>query len=157
MNELIKLLFSNIYVIVVIVGVIMAIVRRTSRGTSGNRMPSFGGKPDPQNTEMRNRQPAQKPLIRTLPAAEQQVTAVRTQTPSDRSEYEENDFLTHLVEEQTSASKKSKQSVSNPGFDSRVRVKRQEAFYMPKGDDLRKAVILAEVLGPPRAKRPFHK
>ncbi len=150
MNELIKLLFSNIYVVIIIIGVIMTIIKKTKNGASSNRMPSFGGKPEPQSPAAQHERPSQRLPVRPRPLTDQPLIIAA----SNRSEYEEDDFLTRMNEDQMAAQRK--QAVPKPAT-SDNRVKRETAFRMPQGDDLRKAVILAEVLGPPRAKKPFRK
>jgi hypothetical protein len=152
MNELIKLLFSNIYVVIIIIGVIMTIIKKTKNGASSNRMPSFGGKPEPQSPANQHQQTSQRLPVRPRPVSDQLLN----NAASKHSEYEEDDFLTHLNEDQRTVQRK--QAVPKPAAsDNRTEVKREAAFRMPQGEDLRKAVILAEVLGPPRAKKAFRK
>lgn len=173
MKELIQFLFSNIYVVIVVVGFLFTMINKT-RGKQNptNRMPSFGG-------EQTRRQPAQPPAETRAPQPERRqeqrsVTQVPAAAPAPAPLYttqmkprgdmipsqpEEQDRMQRTLHAERSAAVQSGRPSTLPAARQPETQPQQRsvqggtAFQTPQGEELRRAFVMAEVLGPPRAKR----
>ncbi|BBH21281.1 hypothetical protein Back11_26260 [Paenibacillus baekrokdamisoli] len=157
MNELFKLLFSNIFIVIAIIGFIISVIRKAQKGSSTTQMPSFGGRPTP-NASSSPQYPAEqrseeRPIER--PVMTYSSAQTNMESSSSRSEYVEPEYLKELNAKKALAEREQKQHTAHSASNTQER--RSESFRMAQGNELRRAVILAEVLGPPRAKQPFRR
>ncbi|MBO7743821.1 hypothetical protein I8J29_06415 [Paenibacillus sp. MWE-103] len=186
MEELLKLLFSNIYVVIIIAGILLSLLNkaRGKQNPGGNRMPPFGGGPAgrPQARPQADR-PAQpqRPHARPVPQQAQPdtgrpfVAPPETSGPLGGSVYtshlkpsggtasEENvgaeltgeTLLGRALEAERAAEARPKPSAGSPLPASARPQPDGATFRAPRGQDLRQAFVMSEVLGPPRSKRPL--
>ncbi|SDW88381.1 hypothetical protein [Paenibacillus sp. CF384] len=165
MNELIKLLVSNIYVVIVLVGFLLTLVNKMRTNKPGNpapnRMPTFGGEPplrrpgappiDARPVQPQRQAVQQRPVERT-PEPQQGVYKSKFNAPGEEgvsSEYADTDLL------RTVQPVRGNDRAPLPKAAHIEQTKQADAFRVPQGDELRRAFILAEVLGEPRSKRPL--
>lgn len=193
MEELLKLVFSNIYIVIIIVGFLFSVLRKAGgKGNQPNRMPTFGGGPSDRSQQRQEARQSQPPLSpETIPAQPQRAQSRTVQSaqprPIARSETGRTASETFGGSMYTSA----QQSVTGEGRSSDLRetsvlakaleaqkleslqpqsattskakaaaattASRGDSFHMPQGKDLRRAFVMAEVLGPPKSKRPNHR
>ncbi|TCN01573.1 hypothetical protein EV294_1011030 [Paenibacillus sp. BK033] len=162
--KIISFLLENIYWVIVVGGVLFSIFGRSGAKKRTNRMPSFGGSNEREPHRPVNRQDpvweeddeeeyqSQKPVSagsslqgegggtgeggrsQTLERAVQAVPSRPAEPPRAR--------LAATAKPQTAVA---------------PAVASQSEIANPKADELRKAVVWAEILGPPRSKRPFGK
>ncbi|CAM3116242.1 hypothetical protein PALU110988_02285 [Paenibacillus lupini] len=153
--NIISFLLENIYWVIVVGGVLYSMFGRNRSKARTNRMPSFGGGNDP-NRESRQEthweeeeaesveparpiaarppsEPSQPEVIASYERSSQ-APARRPEPPRARMAYARPDFIAPLPESPKEA-----------------------ATLSPKVEEMRKAVVWAEILGPPRSKRPFGK
>ncbi|MFC4808230.1 hypothetical protein [Paenibacillus sp. GCM10023250] len=189
MEELLKLLFSNIYVVIIIAGIVLSLLNkaRGKQGSGSNRMPPFGGgsagrplpRPlagrPPQRPEARSAQqqamPRQEGGEPASAAAPPPETAgplggsvyTSRMNPSGASVSEESvsaeltggTLLARALEAERASGAFPKPSESAPVPASARPQTGSAAFRAPRGQDLRQAFVMSEVLGPPRSKRPL--
>ncbi|RAP76709.1 hypothetical protein [Paenibacillus montanisoli] len=140
---------------------------RNKAGDSNNRMPSFGGEPPlkrPMQRPLANvppqppkRRPAEyRPVEEPVQAPRPAVYHTHYNTSSEEGiskEYEQPDLLQRTIEGEAV---KSKAAAASPVRPAKTQIT-GNAFRMAKGEDLRRAFIMSEVLGAPRSKRPLRK
>ncbi|SFS86077.1 hypothetical protein [Paenibacillus sp. BC26] len=169
MNELIKLLVSNIYVVIVLIGFLLTLLNkmRSKPGNPSNptnRMPSFGGEPpirrpgappiDARPEQPQRRQVQQRP-VELPPEPRQGVYKSKFDSTGEEgvsAEYADTDLLRRTV-----PPVRGNDRAPLPKAAHLEQPKQAESFRVPQGDELRRAFILAEVLGEPRSKRPLRK
>lgn len=156
--NLISFLLDNIYWVIVVGGVLYSMFGRNRAKGPTNRMPSFGGGNEPNREARREsnwgeeQEERVEPVRPVRPAAEQppyepsqpdviasyerspQAPARRPEPPRARMAYTRPDVIAPIPESPKKA-----------------------ATLSPKVEEMRKAVVWAEILGPPRSKRPFGK
>ncbi|QHW30436.1 hypothetical protein GZH47_05955 [Paenibacillus rhizovicinus] len=180
MEELLKLLFSNFYIVVIIVGFLLTMLNkaRGKQNPGQNRMPTFGGgtADRPQASRLDQRQP-QPERPQHIPAGQpqrpsQRDNAQRRQTaPAQSGVYQSQreltsgegesmempvaGTLTRALEAQRLEESKPKAPAGSLSGKAAPSGTDTDPFRMPQGDQLRQAFIMAEVLGPPRSKRPL--
>ncbi|WP_308638856.1 hypothetical protein [Paenibacillus silvisoli] len=141
-------------------------------GNPNNRMPSFGGEPPlkrPMARPLENvpaqpvqRKPAQhRPVERPEPAPQPAVYKSQLSSSSDEGisyEYNEPDLLQRTIDaEAPLKARTSAAATAGAARTARQTPSASDAFRVPQGEDLRRAFVMAEVLGPPRSKRPLRK
>ncbi|QHT60291.1 hypothetical protein GXP70_10305 [Paenibacillus lycopersici] len=180
MEDLLKLLFSNIYIVVIVIGFLLSVLNkaRGKQRQGSNGMPTFGGGPNGrQQARPPEERPAQPERRRAAPQAQPQrdaVPAPATAGPMGGSVYTSpmtrdggrqlRDADPSLLERTLEAEKLASDKL-NPGAGTRPASAVSKAgpasqpqgasFRAPQGRELRQAFIMAEVLGPPRSKRPL--
>ncbi|REE93047.1 hypothetical protein A8990_102133 [Paenibacillus taihuensis] len=176
MKDFIQLLFSNIYVVIIVIGFLFTMINK-ARGKQNptNRMPSFGGEPTKrqpahQPAETRMEQPVRRPEQRmTTPApapapvpAPMYTTQMkpRGEMIPSQSLVDETDELQRTFEAERSSAPRSSRSAIGAGAARQTEAQSPQraqqasaAFRTPQGEELRRAFVMAEVLGPPRSKR----
>lgn len=178
MEELIRFIVHNLFFVVVIAGFVISFLSKARKGGSGTgRMPDFGGSPVFPKTQRMPASPA-RPARSGGPAADTpQTDAARASTvyrtreataaPASRGEsrpagaelnaaspYEVPSGSTREDEKRHTAL----QGQAPKGSRGELSGGRAGGpFRMPEGGELQRAFVLSEVLGPPRAKRPFRK
>ncbi|QYR20140.1 hypothetical protein KZ483_20080 [Paenibacillus sp. sptzw28] len=160
MNELIQFILKNFFVVIVIVGFIVSLLNKARKGsTPNNRMPDFGGGPlipQAQRQKPLEQRPANRPAAQ--PAA---ASTVRPATLSQSSyrgmSSEEGESMEYPPSSQIPAEERAPTLRRNltPEHSSVPTVSQDPAPFRLPVDELRRAVVLAEVLGPPRSKRPL--
>lgn len=162
--NLISFLFEHIYWVVIIGGVLFSMFGRSGAKKRTNRMPSFGGSSEREPHRPANRQdPAweeddeeeyqpQKPVMASSPLQGEKGglgEGSRSQT-LERAVQAAPSRPPEPPRARLAAANKP-QAAAAPAATS------QTEMANPKADELRKAVVWAEILGPPRSKRPFGK
>jgi hypothetical protein len=138
MERIIEFLMSNIVIVIIVVGFLLSVFRKKGNGGPPGRMPDFGGGPKPIP-----RSPRQAPT-------EDAEGSRNDRTPNDRTV---SPFGPPVNSEMSTQRRPLVLSPPARVEPNRVQVNKLEAT----ADDLRKAVMWAEILGPPRAKRPFRR
>ncbi|NBD22857.1 hypothetical protein [Paenibacillus glycinis] len=180
MEELLKLLFSNIYIVIIVVGFLLTLLNkaRGKQNPGGNKMPPFGGggttgRPAARPLSERPAQPERPRQRDTGLPAQPRPAESRMQSPAAEAESPLRGSL-YAPEEPASG-----EGVSSEFMESRLPGRTMEAavpqskgrmiaapspssggsdsFRVPQGNELRQAFIMAEVLGPPRSKRPLNR
>ncbi|MCM3627274.1 hypothetical protein M3194_07845 [Paenibacillus glycanilyticus] len=160
--KLISFLLENIYWVIVIGGVLFSMFGRSGSKRRSNRMPSFGGGNDPHKPGNR-----QDPAWEEEDEEEYQPQKPVMTSSSSQGEGMGSDegtgsqALERAVQAATGrpsepprarlGAAKPKPQAAVPSVESRTEI------TTPKADELRKAIVWAEILGPPRSKRPFGK
>lgn len=166
---IIAFLLDNIWLVVIVLFVVSRMLAKGGAGKQGQgpRMPSFGGGDEPAGPAQPMHQPAERAERREAPASMHRGGGrpdSAAGTPFDdrrgaqqsmplRSE-RERPKRTHAPEAayradaKTAAQGASRKPASGPNAAAAAALSKE---------DIRKAVLWAEVLGPPRAKRPFRR
>ncbi|AZN40472.1 hypothetical protein [Paenibacillus albus] len=181
MKSLIELLFSNIYIVVIFVGFVLTMINK-ARGKQNptNRMPSFGGEQarrqqqegapvevrekNAQQSERRQEQSARPAQLRPMspPAAVDTPAGVyktqmkpRGEMIPSQPETEPGTLQRALAAERPAAETGGRQAGAKRQQEAQLPQRTQggTAFRTPQGEELRRAFVMAEVLGPPRSKR----
>lgn len=181
--KLISFLIENIYVVVVVLGILYTIFFRTSpiEKRPPNRMPDFGGgsplgipkrtarqqqgpvtgpvaRPDgpsrsaggqPEDVPKREHTPTERPQRENFPASE------GTSFERPQSETYAASPRTYVAPDRGGAGFTGFEEPSTSG-DNGSRLTGANALS-PARDELARAIVWAEVLGPPRAKKPFRR
>jgi hypothetical protein len=177
--KIISFLLENIYWVIVVGGVLFSMFGRSGAKRRTNRMPSFGGGNEPnrpagrQNPEWEAEDeeldypgayPAQRPVsqepVSSMPPYQPQKPLITSSSlQGSTSEGNRSQTLERAV--QAAASRPSEPprarlAAAKPQPAAAAADSRTE-LATPKADELRKAIVWAEILGPPRSKRPFGK
>ncbi|TFE31672.1 hypothetical protein [Cohnella luojiensis] len=158
MERLISFLMHNFYFVIIVVGIIYSLFfRKSPLERPPNRMPDFGG--GGQNGPRRPgelRPPVAQPT-RTEPAD--------THFPAPQRQTQPNPVKTPSPIRVSTVG--TEDSLSEEAQRKRVAVKQPESKGLSRPDrthspaltpeDLTRAVVWAEILGPPRARRPFRR
>lgn len=159
MEQLIELVLDNFLVVIAIIGFLLSLFSRSDKGKKGtNRMPDFGG----GGKEL---MPVPEAPSRPRPKARPE-TAARTDESRDGGG--ESRKLPERVYtsasgfgEEIGASREQRPAAvsavthaaaTGPAEPHEARNPHRPS---PDADDLKRAIVWAEILGPPRAKRPF--
>ncbi|MBM7565647.1 hypothetical protein [Paenibacillus sacheonensis] len=185
MQELLKLLFSNFYVVIIIVGFLLTMLNK-SRGKQnpgGNRMPPFGGgaggrptaaQPQPERPQQPERprpvlaQAERRPAEQRRQTSEQgrptggMLNTLKAQPSGEGISMEHPEDLGPALYDWSIDEKKAPVSPPKPAGSAMPAASKRQApqgasFHMPKGKELRQAFILSEILGPPRSKKPLQR
>ncbi|WP_138753339.1 hypothetical protein [Paenibacillus sinopodophylli] len=163
--KLIEFLMNNIFIVVIIFGALASVFGKSGKKKKPGRMPDFGGGgvQRPSNQQERGSHEEEQ----QVPSASSGQTVYRSQSQSRR---EENDQPAFAAREQELTAETSQiasvqrvlQRAANNKEKASASAERkyagQSAISAPsRSEDLKRAVIWAEILGPPRSKRPFRK
>ncbi|GFN30336.1 hypothetical protein [Paenibacillus xylaniclasticus] len=141
MEKLIELLFDNIYFVIVIVGFVLSALGKTKGSGRGaaRRMPDFGGNDSSSEEwempQQRDPQSAEYPFPGHQPSTERA-----------------HPVLTELGSNEAPVKRQTPRAAAAPAS-----VKQSTPASELDSAAMRKAVVWAEILGPPRAKRPWNK
>lgn len=166
MTRIFEFLLNNIFIVVIIVGFLASLFRKAGAAKKQpGRMPDFGGggilrrqAPDSdsgtRSDEPRTAQTEYAPIYRSQDSQPARTSESRTIRQESGKEEPPASGITAMERSlQRAAAQKAKAgSAAASGHGSK-----SPAAEKVSSDDLRKAVIWAEVLGPPRAKRPYRK
>ncbi|MCD9022992.1 hypothetical protein [Cohnella silvisoli] len=174
MEQLISFVMKNLGIVIFVIGIIYALFfRKSPLERPPNRMPDFGGggqqrrrgpgesrppvAPTSQPEPVEARFPA--PQRQTPPPApRQQPVRLETRLPEPRSEInptssytfvETEDMYAIEAQPKRAARSQTKATASSHSM-------RSDAPLLAR-DDLKRAVLWAEILGPPRARRPYRR
>lgn len=151
---------DNIFIVVIVLGAIASFFGKSGSKKRPNQMPNFGGgglprRADPQTLEEghRTESTAERPVYRSRMEQENRT--------SDHDSYE-GGYLSPSRTAQTTAPERSSRRASpykskEPDGDKSRSAGNSRTAASVQADDIRKAVVWAEILGPPRAKRPYRK
>ncbi|MBB3109000.1 hypothetical protein FHS18_001052 [Paenibacillus phyllosphaerae] len=163
MNQLIQLLLENIYVVVIAAGFLLSLLSKARKsGRSPVRMPSFGGNPGSDSTRHHDRSDeAMEDHSDGMnrPQTWDQVPGENSAMASEygaRHERRPSPFQSGSASSYDGSSSRIKRGAAPASSSTEPKVE-EPAFRMPERDELRKAIIMAEVLGPPRSKRPIRR
>ncbi|MUT66672.1 hypothetical protein [Paenibacillus sp. NEAU-GSW1] len=165
MEDLIGFLLNNIYLVVIVGGVLLSLYRKANGNRAANpKMPNFGGGSNMPNQtnghwddeEERDHRPI------AFPEPQQQHRPLQkhghTQQNADRPGFGNEPAR----KKESAANRQAAQrrfpaqaSATDAGKDAKTTAAGSPLFA--ETDELRKAIIYAEVLGPPRSKRPYRK
>lgn len=162
--KFISFLLENIYWVIVVGGVLFSMFGRSGAKRRTNRMPSFGGgneseRPIPQHQrgweedEEETSYPPQKPAMAGSSVQGEGVGSgegFRSST-LDRAVQAAPGRPSEPPRARLSANKPQAQAAASAAAELRTGVS------APTADEMRQAVVWAEILGPPRSKRPFGK
>lgn len=133
MDGIIDFLQNNMFIVAIVVGLVVSLFNKSKqRGQRGPApMPDFSGRTAAPEAErqLSDQRQEYRPAMTAAP-------------PTPVQQYEASTLRTSNLSSMHNASE------MQPAREA-------EAFRMPEGDDLRKAIIVAEILGPPRSKRPY--
>lgn len=165
MEKLISFIFENIYWVVIIGGVLFSMFgRQKGSGKSNPRMPEFGGG-GPRNIfgqpNASEEQQQQSHPDLTFDRPEQFERPVKAVIAAAQDNVSGNDAATSGALARAlkaAATLPEVQRGKSSGAASQTHSGASHAKLIPhEKDELRRAVIWSEILGPPRAKRPFGK
>ncbi|ACT00884.1 hypothetical protein [Paenibacillus sp. JDR-2] len=162
--KLISFLLENIYWVIVVGGVLFSMFGRSGAKKRTNRMPSFGGSSEREPHRPEHRQDPvwdeddeeeyqpQKPILAGSP-----LQGERGGTgEGSRSQTQERAL--QAVPSRPAEPPRARLAAANkPQTAAAPAAASQTEMTNPKADELRKAVVWAEILAPPRSKRPFGK
>jgi DNA-binding transcriptional regulator YdaS (Cro superfamily) len=164
--KIIEFLMNNIFIVVIIFGALASLFGKASSKKKPGQMPDFGGGGllrtlFPQAGE---REPS---LDRPLQERSEGQPVYRTDSEPQRQHSANSSQLSRETDEAAGASQiaslqRSLERASAAKAKAQVAAERKTAGQSAvpttvQADDLRKAVIWAEILGPPRSKRPYRK
>lgn len=140
MDEIIDFLKNNIFIVAIAVGLVVSLFNK-SKQKGASRMPDFSGRT-------------------ATPAAEQQASDQQISDQQISNQYREHrPPMTAAppppVQQYEASTLRTSQLSSMHNASDMQPAGEAEVFRMPEGEELRKAIIVAEILGPPRSKRPY--
>ena len=164
--RIIEFLMNNIFIVVIIFGALASLFGKAGSKKKPGRMPDFGGgglprtlfpqasDRDPKVERPLSERSESQPAYRTRPEQERQYSANAaqaprvTESPAGPPQLPALELAIHKAG--MAKAKVPDAAERKPGA--------QSAFAASvQADDMRKAVIWAEILGPPRSKRPYRK
>ncbi|CAH1214112.1 hypothetical protein PAECIP111893_03774 [Paenibacillus plantiphilus] len=150
MDEIIDFLSNNMFIVAIAVGLVVSLFNK-SRQKGAARMPDFSGRTGAPATEQQ--------------ASEQQISNQQISNQQISNQQISNQYREHRpamaaappppVQQYGASTLRTGQLSSMHNASDMQPAREAEAFRMPEGDELRKAIIVAEILGPPRSKRPY--
>lgn len=163
------LIFDNIYVVVVVLFVLFKLLGSFSSKNKPTSMPTFGGD-HPQQGKWRDEQDEADEPYSSPYAPEQQSRPQTTvaQRQPDVAAYEQPRRETVAFEQRVQSApavpsyeelrreQQRKQALTRQKAHKQGSNRSPQAIQL-EADDLRKAVVWSEILGQPRAKRPFRR
>lgn len=177
--KLISFLLENIYWVIVVGGVLFSMFGRSGAKRRTNRMPSFGGGNEPNKPVARQEweeedeeddssrpYPAQRaarpePVPSMSPYQPQKPIMTGSSVQGEgvgSGEGNSSPTLERAVQAAPSRPAeppRARLAAAKP--QSAVAAESRAELATPNADELRKAIVWAEILGPPRSKRPFGK
>jgi hypothetical protein len=164
--KIIEFLMNNIFIVVIIFGALASLFGKAGSKKKPRQMPDFGGGGLPRSLfpQASEREPSED---RPLQERTEGQSVFRSQSEQERQQsanpsYSSRDSETlsgapQIASLQRSLERASASKVVAPAAAERKSAGQSAIAATVQADDLRKAVIWAEILGPPRAKRPFRK
>ncbi|MCQ6558328.1 hypothetical protein [Paenibacillus mendelii] len=158
MREFIEFITNNFFFVILVVGFIFSLFSKMKKGEPNRRMPDFGGAGTPGLNRPR---PAAAEVQRSEEQLEPErpvyTTSFQDAKPVDRdSEYS---FQTSYAAERAPAKPASARSIPSAAVRNAEGSREQgvHSLKLSSRDELARAVLMAEVLGPPRAKKPLNR
>jgi hypothetical protein len=146
-GDLIAFLFKHYYIVIIIGGIVFSLFRKSPIERPPSRMPDFGGNGPSWRPQPRPPQPVDRPDRPAGPAQTVQPTRP-----------ERSPLAVALPREEPAA-----QQMATVVRSQAVKVQKpatmpeQEEKVSPAKSDLAKAIMWAEILGPPRARKPYRR
>ncbi|MEV5028631.1 hypothetical protein [Paenibacillus sp. LPE1-1-1.1] len=162
--RIIEFLLNNIFIVVIIVGALASLFRKSGPKNKPGRMPDFGGGGLPRTLYPQEGRAEQED--RERPAGPAGQTLYRSQTETKREDFEKLNATTetekHAESPLMASLHQALQSAATnkalvSGAAERKSASERTETNGTRSQDLRRAVIWAEILGPPRSKKPFRK
>lgn len=162
MMKIIDFLMNNIFILVIVFGALASLFGKAGSKKKPGQMPSFGGGSNPRvgtpqssHTEdhsLPERSDGQQ-VYQTAPKEEQQRSNLQRSQPVRG--YDAPEPQAAALDRSISRTPVGRPKAENPL--EVTSTKRSALANALQGDDIRKAVLWAEILGPPRAKKPYRK
>lgn len=161
--KIIEFLMNNIFIVVVILGALASVFGKSGAKKKPGQMPNFGGgglprSLFPQSGEQereverpQSQQAAGGTVYRSATEVERSSDMNSTRSSRENAEAPQTASQQRALQ-RAAANKETAQAAAQRNYGSQSI--NAESI---RSDDLRKAVIWAEVLGPPRSKKPFRK
>ncbi|MFB9325479.1 hypothetical protein ACFFSY_06040 [Paenibacillus aurantiacus] len=161
MRTLIELLLENIYIVIVVVGFLLSLLSKARKQGRGGRMPSFGGDPSSMRPEQAGSGRSREEEPPRMSDWEEDSAARTYGAPSDAPEASipevRKPVPTPRIPRKTTMPKPAVGGNLPSGTKAQFTRRQDGSFPIPSSDELKRAVVLAEVLGPPRSKRPLRR
>lgn len=159
--KIIEFLLNNIFIVVIIIGALASLFGKAGSKRKPNQMPDFGGgglprMPFPQKNEKERseeRRPVERTETQTLyrPRPEQERHPSASQEGNAAATAAQAAALERALHK-AAASKAMAHEAAN-----RQTANQSAMAASVQADDIRKAIVWSEILGPPRSKRPYRK
>lgn len=150
--KIIDFLMSNIYIVIIIIGALASLFSKARAKNKPSQMPDFGGSGLP-STPSQSRNNHESGEERQYPErAPEAPTVYQVRTEPERQLDTPRKAVSTVQPEnnyRATASSTARERVLKTEIESEV--KRVTA------DEMRKAIVWAEILGPPRSKRPYRR
>ncbi|MFC4103970.1 hypothetical protein [Paenibacillus xanthanilyticus] len=162
MRTLIELLLENIYIVIVVVGFLLSMLSKARKQGGGSRMPSFGGeptamRPNPAGSgRSREEEPERMSDDWEEDSATRTYGAPRAEPEASVPEVRHT-LQAPPVRHKPGHTKPAGRENPHATASNRSTRRRDGAFPLTQADELKRAVVMAEILGPPRSKRPLRR
>lgn len=154
MREIIEFITNNFFFVVIVVGFIFSLFSKMKKGEPNRRMPDFGGGGTPGMNRPRpaaaDRQPRDEPMHQERPVITTSYHDAWEEV-EDRESASQTSFADRVPARPAPARSLPPVSTSGEG----ARERDRHPLNLSDRNELAKAVLIAEILGPPRAKKPF--
>lgn len=160
MEQLVQFVMNNFVLVVIVVGIIYSLFFRKSPLEKRGRMPDFGGgqqqQQRPPGSPPQRGVPMRTPTARQEPRSAPQVRSAPPPAPEVRrpspqpAEASEDAYAPPASFESTPV-----RDSASARTDAPTAAASAPAIGQPTRDELARAIVWAEILGPPRAKRPY--
>ncbi|TYP78010.1 hypothetical protein [Paenibacillus methanolicus] len=162
MRTLIELLLENIYIVIVVVGFLLSMVSKARKQGGGSRMPSFGGDSSSTRSESTGSGRSSEEERERMADWEEDSASRTYGAPSAELEAPIRDARQSVkappIRHMPAQSKPPSGRGNSPAkAQDRTSERRDGSFPLPQADDLKRAVVMAEILGPPRSKKPLRR
>jgi|HigsolmetaAR203D_1030402.scaffolds.fasta_scaffold00630_20 hypothetical protein len=199
MEALINFLLENIFIVIIVLGILSSLFGRSGKKGGGGRMPDFGGGPGGwpapgRGAPGRTDRPGDVPARRSEPQPRQTEAQRRPETPwrpdpapprewkpgrnldehgqvviadvrpgrageprpaAPHSSRSEAPAAPHRKASPSAAERTAARAAEASRIAPALQVEQRAGRVIAGADDLRKAVLWAEILGPPRALKPY--
>ncbi|WP_141506073.1 hypothetical protein [Paenibacillus luteus] len=165
--KIIDFLMNNIFIVVIIFGALASLFGKAGGKKKPSQMPDFGGGGLPRNLQPRTTEEPQRQSRPELQEQPEGQTVYRSSGEQDRQTPMQPSYVGTQTDvaagaSQTASLERALKRASTSKLQSQDALERKPAAQgalvtSVQAEDLRKAVIWAEVLGPPRSKKPFRK
>jgi hypothetical protein len=165
--KIIDFLMNNIFIVVIIVGALASMFGKAGGKKKPSQMPDFGGGGLPRNLQPRTTEEPQRQSRPVLQEQPEGQTVYRSSGEQERQAPMQPSYVGMQTEvtagaPQTASLERALKRASASKAQAQDALERKPAAQgavvtSVQAEDLRKAVIWAEVLGPPRSKKPFRK
>ncbi|MBW7473708.1 hypothetical protein K0T92_02990 [Paenibacillus oenotherae] len=152
MDEIIAFLSNNIFLVVIIIGFIASLINKGKR-KNATGMPDFSGRnaaPQADGLPHDRRQDYSQ-----MPPVPELSSRSEGRAGSEEERHAHSEILTQAIAADRASAFRPGNLASTRNAADLTATREAEPFRMPEGEELRRAIVVAEILGPPRAKRPY--